>query len=137
MILQKRAYAVTNVTNTETDKESLDNKEEKTLLDLLNKKRAIELKPSTQHTLGLGALAGLILNASDKPLLGAIRGLGTAGGALGGYRGGDALTDLLVNGGKLDDMSDVSRASIRLGLRGGGALLGGILAHKFIKDTTE
>lgn len=131
MILQKKAYAVTNVSTNEEKAPT------SSLLDLLLKKRTITLSPTTQHVLGLGALAGLLLNAGDKPLLGTLRGMGTAGGAVGGYKGGDALTDLLVENGKLDDMNDISRASIRLGLRGGGALLGGILANKFIRETTE
>lgn len=103
----------------------------------LTKTRHIPLTPELQWMLGGGAALGGLLNANDRPLLGAIRGAGTGLGFVGGKKGGDKLSNYLLSQGSLNGFDDTSKAVIRGSMGLGGGILGAILANNFIKRTTE
>ena len=121
--------------NVPTNKE--DYEKVRNIFHELTKTRYIPLTPGMQWTLGGGAALGGLFNANDRPLLGAIRGAGTGLGFIGGKKGGDKLSNYLLNQGALKDFDDTSKVALRAGIGLGSGVLGAILANNFIKRTTE
>lgn len=121
--------------NVPTNKD--DSAKGKSIFKELKKTRYIPLTPELQWMLGGGAALGGLLNANDRPLLGAIRGAGSGFGFVGGKKGGHKLADYLLSQGSLNGFDDTSKAVIRSGIGLGGGVLGAILANNFIKRTTE
>lgn len=121
--------------NVPTNKE--DYEKVRNIFHELTKTRYIPLTPGMQWTLGGGAALGGLFNANDRPLLGAIRGAGTGLGFIGGKKGGDKLSNYLLNQGALNNFDDTSKTVLRAGIGLGSGVLGAILANNFIKRTTE
>lgn len=121
--------------NVPTNKD--DSSKGKSIFKELKKTRYIPLTPEMQWMLGGSAIAGGLLNAKDRPLLGAIRGAGTGLGFVGGKTGGYKLADYLLNQGALNDFDDTSKTLLRRGIGISGGILGAILANNLIKKTTE
>ena len=121
--------------NVPTNKE--DYEKVRNIFHELTKTRYIPLTPGMHWTLGGGAALGGLFNANDRPLLGAIRGAGTGLGFIGGKKGGDKLSNYLLNQGALKDFDDTSKVALRAGIGLGSGVLGAILANNFIKRTTE
>lgn len=124
--------ASSNVPTNKADSEKVRN-----IFRELTKTRYIPLTPGMQWMLGGGAALGGLFNANDRPLLGAIRGAGTGLGFVGGKKGGDKLSNYLLNQGALSNFDDTSKTVIRGSLGLGGGVLGAILSNNFIKRTTE
>lgn len=114
-----------------------EGKPKRNVFDELFKSHDITISPTAHTMLGGGAILGTLINAKDRPLLGAIRGMGTGAGAWGGWEGGGALADLLMQANKFDDFEDSSKRLISGGMKLSGSILGSILANRLIKATTE
>ena len=140
MFLRKTA-ATTVGLNTEAQK-SLDKQHARSararnIIKELGKDRYIKLTPGMQVLLGTGLTGGALLNWNDRPLLGALRGAGTMGGLIGGYKGSRVLADKLMEATRLSEFDDTSKDMIRTGMGFGGSILGALLANKIIRKTTE
>lgn len=75
----------------------------------------------------LGAATG------DKPLAGAMRGLGTGAGMLAGYAGGQRLGDILAATRFMQHASPGLRTGVKLLSTAGGTALGGSIGYKVMK----
>lgn len=133
----KKLAATTVGLNDEPDANPLVKARSKNVIEELGKERTIRLSPRTQLLLGSGLLGGALLNWNDRPLLGAIRGVGTTGGLIGGYKGSHYLADKLMETKYLSDFDNTSKNMIRTGMGIGGSILGALLANKLIRETTE
>ena len=136
MFLRKTA-ATTVGLNTEQEKDRARRvARARNILTELGKDRYIRVTPGMQFLLGTG-LAGALFNWNDRPLLGALRGAGTMGGLVGGYKGSRYLADKLMESTRLSEFDGTSKDMIRTGMGLGGSVLGALLANKIIRKTTE